>query len=135
MLICPWNFPGKDTGVGCHFLLQGPSQPRDRTHVSCIADRLFTAEPQGKTPSEVYSPVILGMGNIHLKNKIFSREKGFFKVYLIHLDISQDKSFAENYSVKKLCCSARQPLPHRNRVKSFLVLQPGVVVIQLLSPA
>ena len=22
-LLCPWNFPGKDTGVGCHFLLQG----------------------------------------------------------------------------------------------------------------
>ena len=21
-LPCPWNFPGKDTGVGCHFLLQ-----------------------------------------------------------------------------------------------------------------
>ena len=21
--LCPWNFPGKDTGVGCHFLLQG----------------------------------------------------------------------------------------------------------------
>ena len=20
---CPWNFPGKSTGVGCHFLLQG----------------------------------------------------------------------------------------------------------------
>ena len=20
---CPWNFPGKHTGVGCHFLLQG----------------------------------------------------------------------------------------------------------------
>ena len=27
-LLCPWNFPGKNTGVGCHFLLQGifPSQ-------------------------------------------------------------------------------------------------------------
>ena len=23
MLICSWNFPGKNTGVGCHFLLQG----------------------------------------------------------------------------------------------------------------
>ena len=23
MLICPWDFPGKNTGVGCHFLLQG----------------------------------------------------------------------------------------------------------------
>ena len=22
-LLCPWNFPGKDTGAGCHFLLQG----------------------------------------------------------------------------------------------------------------
>ena len=22
-LLCPWNFTGKDTGVGCHFLLQG----------------------------------------------------------------------------------------------------------------
>ena len=20
---CPWDFPGKDTGVGCHSLLQG----------------------------------------------------------------------------------------------------------------
>ena len=22
-LLCPWDSPGKDTGVGCHFLLQG----------------------------------------------------------------------------------------------------------------
>ena len=22
-LLCPWDFPGKDTGVDCHFLLQG----------------------------------------------------------------------------------------------------------------
>ena len=22
-LLCPWDFPGKDTGVGCHFLLHG----------------------------------------------------------------------------------------------------------------
>ena len=22
-LFCPWNFPGKNTGLGCHFLLQG----------------------------------------------------------------------------------------------------------------
>ena len=21
--LCPWNFPGKNTRVGCHFLLQG----------------------------------------------------------------------------------------------------------------
>ena len=22
-LLCPWDFPGKNTGVGCHFLIQG----------------------------------------------------------------------------------------------------------------
>ena len=33
----PWNFLGKNTGAGCHFLLQGSSQPRDQTHVSCTS--------------------------------------------------------------------------------------------------
>ena len=40
-LLRPWD-PGKSTGVGCHFLLQGTSQPRDRTQVSHIVDRRFT---------------------------------------------------------------------------------------------
>ena len=34
--------PRKNTGVGCFVLLQGSSQPRDRTQVSCIAGRFFT---------------------------------------------------------------------------------------------
>ena len=33
----PWDSPGKNTRVGCHFLLQGSSQPRGRTCVSCIS--------------------------------------------------------------------------------------------------
>ena len=35
-LLCPWDSPGKDTGVGCHLLGDsgGPSWPRDR--ISCI---------------------------------------------------------------------------------------------------
>ena len=31
-LLCPWDFPGKNTGVGCHFLFQGIFL----TCVSCI---------------------------------------------------------------------------------------------------
>ena len=34
--LCPWNFPGKNTGACCHVLLQEIPQPRDQTHVSCI---------------------------------------------------------------------------------------------------
>ena len=35
-LLCPWNFPGKYTGVGCHYLLQGTFPTRDWTRVSCL---------------------------------------------------------------------------------------------------
>ena len=41
-LLCPWDFPDKDTGVGRHFLFQGISRPRDWTQVSCTAGRFFT---------------------------------------------------------------------------------------------
>ena len=41
-LLCPWNSPGKNTGVDCHSLLQGSSKPRGRTPVSGIAGRFFS---------------------------------------------------------------------------------------------
>ena len=40
-LLCPWNSPGKNTGVGCHSLLQGIFRPRDQTQISCIVGRFF----------------------------------------------------------------------------------------------
>ena len=42
-LYSPWNYPGQNTGVGNHSLLQESSQPRDRTQVSCITGRFFTS--------------------------------------------------------------------------------------------
>ena len=50
-LLCPWDSPGKNTGVGCHFLLQGifpASQPRNRTSSPAMAGTFFTTEPPGK---------------------------------------------------------------------------------------
>ena len=48
-LLCPWDFPGKNTVVGCHFLLQGlfPTQ-RSNPHLlhwQALADGFFTTEP------------------------------------------------------------------------------------------
>ena len=37
-LLCPWDSPGKNTGVGCHFLLQGIF-PQSVQSLSCV--RLF----------------------------------------------------------------------------------------------
>ena len=45
------DFPGKNTGVGCHFLLQGSSQPGDLTCISFIADGFFTTKPPGELHS------------------------------------------------------------------------------------
>ena len=45
-LLYPWNFPGKNTGVGCHFLLKGLFLTQGlNLHLSpCQADSLPTAQ-------------------------------------------------------------------------------------------
>ena len=40
--LCPWDSPGRNTGVGCRFLLQGSSRLRGWIQVSCSAGRFFT---------------------------------------------------------------------------------------------
>ena len=52
-LPCPWDFPAKNIGMGCHLLLQGFAQPRNQTLISCTAGRLLTTEPPGKTNQRV----------------------------------------------------------------------------------
>ena len=47
-LLCPWNFPGKNTGVGFHFLLHGVlPDPRIEPVSPALMDPL-PAEPPGK---------------------------------------------------------------------------------------
>ena len=40
-LLCPRDSPGKNTGMGCHALVQGSSRSRDQTLLSCTAGGLF----------------------------------------------------------------------------------------------
>ena len=50
-LLCPWDSPGKNTGIGCHFLLQGfflTQGSNQCLHICCIEGRFFTTEPPGK---------------------------------------------------------------------------------------
>ena len=41
-LLCPWNSPGKNTGVGCHFFLQ------DIFQIQALHADSLLSEPQGK---------------------------------------------------------------------------------------
>ena len=59
LLLCPWDFPGKNTGAVCYFLLQGTLLPRDQTHIFCIAGRFCTTKPPGK-PIQYSALCLLG---------------------------------------------------------------------------
>ena len=67
-LYSPWNSPGHNTGVGSLSLLQGSSQPRDKTQVPCIAGVSVPAEPQGK-------PKNTGVGSLSLLQRIFLNQE------------------------------------------------------------
>ena len=47
----PWNFPSKDTGVGCHFFLRGSSRPR----IEYFLSGWFT-EPDSWNTEKGHSP-------------------------------------------------------------------------------
>ena len=45
-LLCSWGFPGNNTGVDSHSLLQGTFRTQGLNPVSCVADRLFAVFTQ-----------------------------------------------------------------------------------------
>ena len=55
--------PGRNTWVGCHALLQGFSQPRDRTHHSLQIDSLQSEKPE--------KPKNTGVGSLSFLQGIF----------------------------------------------------------------
>ena len=46
-LLCPWDFPGENTGAGCHFLLQGifPTQGSNPGLLALQAESLLPESP------------------------------------------------------------------------------------------
>ena len=40
-LLCPWDFPGKNTDMCCCFLLQGIFPTRDQTYVFCTGRQIL----------------------------------------------------------------------------------------------
>ena len=52
-LLCPWDSPGKDTGVSCHALLQGISQPRSPTpQADSLPSEPYVTVPQSARASQ-----------------------------------------------------------------------------------
>ena len=91
-LLWPWDFPGKNTGVGFHFLPQGmfPTQglnPR-LLHLLLWAGRFFPTEPPGKPMRQdisLYNATQVRLkaydfeGQYHITNNENLRERYDFK--------------------------------------------------------
>ena len=86
--LCPWGFPGKNTGVGCHFLFQGIFPTQGWTHISSIGRWIlyhwatWEVPPRPHYPmwkllaltSEYYDYFLLmdeGDSSLELKNRTF----------------------------------------------------------------
>ena len=57
-LLCPWDFPGKNTGVGCHFLLQGIFSTQGSNQRLLHWSGFFTTEPHGKPLKRCTHPLL-----------------------------------------------------------------------------
>ena len=53
-LLCPWNFPGKNTRVGCHFLLSDSEIEPAYLVSPALSDRFFTTVPLGSSFIYIY---------------------------------------------------------------------------------
>ena len=53
-LLCPWNFPSRNTGVGCHFLLQGifPTQGSNPGLLCLCIGRQILYQLHHRSPGE-----------------------------------------------------------------------------------
>ena len=59
--LCPWNFPGKNTGEGCLFLLQGIVHPGIKPislASAALVGGFFTTEPPGKPWALVWQALV-----------------------------------------------------------------------------
>ena len=60
-LLRPWDFPGKNAGVGSHFLLQGIFPTQGLNPCLCIAGGFFTAGPPGSPVDSLTTIILISM--------------------------------------------------------------------------
>ena len=72
-LLCPWDSPGKNTGVGCHALFQGIFLNQE-TLSPALAGRFFTTSATCEAPSEHLT--------IHLSRVYVSNWIDLFELFL-----------------------------------------------------
>ena len=112
--------PGKNTGVGCHALLQGIFLTQGLTHVSCgccIAGGFFTAEPLG-TPKGSDDPIQIPKrikAHIEGKETVSSVPEDLYDFFNKNTSISFQGEKAVGISLQKWFCNEANPADGNQR--------------------
>ena len=120
----PWDSPGKNTGVGCHFLLQC-MKVKSETKVAQLCPTLsdpMNCSPPGSSVHGIFQVIVLEWGAIAfsvIMNWIYQKDENFKKVlwittkpttlcykehaskfakFIIHLNWVQQKYILPNYT-------------------------------------
>ena len=119
---CPWNFPGKYTGVGCHFLLHSfillaiyfwlrvltPGRPSAICFVNCYNPRawhlLITQLNQWQRPWWISFIMV-----VKLKTSAFSNFKGQSHIFQLYRSDLSPKDGNHLSKFKALCLGKYQP--------------------------
>ena len=78
-LPCPWDSPGKNTGVGCHFLLQcmkGKSEREVAQSCPTLRDPMDCSPPGSSVHGIFQARVLEWVAIAFSKNKHYSKGKG-----------------------------------------------------------
>ena len=109
-LLCSWNSPGKNTGVGVP-IARGSSQPRGQTKDLSISGGFFLSEPPGK-------PRNTGTGSLSLLQGICPTQKstrGVLHCRLILYPLRFPISALCKYGMVPACADWWHPGPIRER--------------------
>ena len=106
-LLCPWNFPGKHTAVGCHFLLQGifPTQGSNPGLLHC-RQILYHLSHQ-----ESYLSLTINLRNTFLQ--FFLSLRVVFN-FIFNLLLRQTISVLANYHLENLSTKRRTTFKNKS---------------------
>ena len=78
-LLCPWDSPGKNTGLGCHFLLQCMKvKSESEVTQSCLTlSDPMDCIPPGSSIHEISEARVLEWGAIVFSHSLLSSSMGF----------------------------------------------------------
>ena len=112
-LLCPWNSPGKNTGVGCRFLLRC-MKVKSESEVAQSSPTLsdpMDCSPPGSSVHGMFQARVLEWGAIVFSH-ILHKTHSWYKKQKTHPSLPHPPSSA--YLSRLICCPSRWKLCHLN---------------------